>query len=160
MRRLNNCFDCLNAGGQQSQYFINFAFFEILFLLSLALLIKVLRWEMTVHPPFSKAFTFYFSDISSAVRETKSLYDGEAERIVIQTKTNQKIIAESSHISYERFKHKIQSDVPQEYLTGFWMSIPAHLFAKGLPDQSGGPFALSEDLLHPVPLSHRHTNPV
>ncbi|EEG31106.1 hypothetical protein CLOSTMETH_01270 [[Clostridium] methylpentosum DSM 5476] len=116
----------LTAGGQQSQYFIYFAFFGILFLLSLALLIKVLRWkvvvdgsEITVHPPFSKAFTFYFSDISSAVRETKSLYDGEAERIVIQTKTNQKIIAESSHISYERFKHKIQSDVPQEYLTGF-----------------------------------------
>lgn len=38
----------LTAGGQQSQYFIYFAFFRILFLLSLALLIKVLRWKVVV----------------------------------------------------------------------------------------------------------------
>lgn len=91
------------------------------------LLVKSLRFRVVVKnekitaiPLLSKTYTFTFEDIETVKRQVKKRYKGEAERIIIYTKQDKKVIVDSSYVSYEKLVKRIIESVEKTKLTGEW----------------------------------------
>ncbi len=91
------------------------------------LLVKSLRFrvvvkkeKITVIPLLSKTYTFTFDDIETVKRQVKNRYKGKAERVIIYTKYDKKVIVDSSYVSYEKLVERIIESVEKAKLTGEW----------------------------------------
>ena len=91
------------------------------------LLVKSLRFrvvvkkeKITVIPLLSKTYTFTFDDIETVKRQVKNRYKGKAERVIIYTKYDKKVIVDSSYVSYEKLVAIIIESGEKAKLTGEW----------------------------------------
>ena len=91
------------------------------------LVVKFLRFRVvvkseriTVTPLLSKNFSFTFDDIETVKRQVKNRYNGKAERVIIYTKYDKKVIVDSSYVSYEKLVERIIESVEKAKLTGEW----------------------------------------
>ena len=91
------------------------------------LVVKFLRFRVvvkseriTVTPLLSKNFSFTFDDIETVKRQVKNRYKGKAERVIIYTKYDKKVIVDSSYVSYEKLVERIIESVEKAKLTGEW----------------------------------------
>ncbi len=91
------------------------------------LLVKSLRFrvvvkkeKITVIPLLSKTYTFTFDDIETVMRQVKNRYKGKAERVIIYTKYDKKVIVDSSYVSYEKLVERIIESVEKAKLIGEW----------------------------------------
>lgn len=116
---------CFTLFSSKLPHLIFYIFFGLFFWLGIYLIIKTLNFKVivkgdtiTVFSTLKKTFSFTFSEIISAVRQTKN-NKIKSERIVIKTISNKKLIVESSEISYKRFAKRIKLEVKSEYLIGF-----------------------------------------
>jgi len=74
--------------------------------------------KITVYPMFFKPYSLTFNEISSVVRE-ESFNRLKSELLEIKTTTGKLFVVDSAYISYERFSHRIRSEVKSEFLDGF-----------------------------------------
>lgn len=74
--------------------------------------------KITVYPLFRKSYTFYFSDIVSAVRKVHN-NNMQSESILVKTADGKRLNVEDLEVSYKRFSKRIQEEVNSEYLKGF-----------------------------------------
>lgn len=85
--------------------------------------IVVEQEKITVYPLFRRSYSFTFHDVHTVKRQTKNLYKGQAERIVLRTEQGKKVIAESSFVNYFKFTEQIQICVDLSKLSGFRDSL-------------------------------------
>lgn len=110
---------------EEQPHLIFYLIFGLFLWLGTYLIVKALTFKVivkgekiTVFSPFRKPYSFTFSEIVSAVRQVKK-NQIKSERIVIKTAVGNRLIVESSEISYKKFAKRIQLEVKKEYLGGF-----------------------------------------
>lgn len=81
--------------------------------------IVVEQEKITVYPLFRRSYSFTFHDVYTVKRQTKNLYKGQTERIVLRTEQGKKVIVESSFVNYFKFTEQIQNCVDASKLSGF-----------------------------------------